>query len=64
MKTYSVYVDITFSRSFSVTAESEEQAKRMAEDLADNSPIDHARWGAYVGANAYDVEEERETINH
>lgn len=58
MKDYIVYVDITFSRSFNVSAESEEQAERMAESMADNCPTDQVRWCSYVGANAYDIEEE------
>lgn len=58
MKEYFVYVDITFSKTFKVSAENEEQAKRLAEDMADNCPQDHVRWASYVGANAYDIEEE------
>ena len=54
---YQVFVDITFSQSYKVLAESREQAIAMAEEQANNSPIDQARWGSYVGAQAYDCEE-------
>lgn len=56
MKTYRVYVDITFSREFEVVASTEEEAMTKACNMADNCPTDHVRWASYVGSNAYDVE--------
>ena len=58
MKTYIVHVGITFSRSYEVQAESREQARNIAESIAENCPQDQIRWGAFVGASAYDIEED------
>ena len=58
MKTYRVSVDITFSADFEIEAMSEADAKLMAMAQAENDPYYHCRHGYFVGANAYDCEEQ------
>ena len=56
-KEYEVFVDITFSQAYKVLAESREQAIIMAEQKANENPIEQARLGTYLGAQACDCEE-------
>lgn len=58
MKTFFVYVDITFSTSVSVEAETAEEARRLAELKVDDAYQYYAKWGSYVGSEAYDCEED------
>ena len=57
MKEFFVYVDVTFSATIKVTAEDREQAKRLAEEMADNAPSYYCAHGSYCGAGAYDCDE-------
>lgn len=57
MKEFNVYVDITYSVSFNVEAETPEEAKRKAEEIAEKDPQYHIRFGSFCGAGAYDCEE-------
>lgn len=56
-KEYQVFVDITFSQSYKVLADSPEQAIAMAEQKANDEPIEQARRGTYLGAQVCDYEE-------
>lgn len=57
MKEFNVYVDITYSVSFNLEAETREEAVRLAEEKARMSPQDYLRWANFVDAQAYDCEE-------
>lgn len=59
MKEYCVYVDITYSVRVYTSAESEAEAKALAEERVNQDPIYHLRGGWHVDTSAYDVEEQR-----
>ena len=53
MKNYDVSVDITMSKSFSIDANSEEEAMAKVEEMINNNPYDYANnFSHYVGCTA------------
>lgn len=59
MKTYSVDVDITVSKTFHVTAFSEDDAKRIVDNMFKKDPFHHTKgFDAVVGHKIFDVYED------
>ncbi len=58
MKSYDVSVDITMSKSFSVEANSEEEAMAKVEKMINDNPYDYAHnFSHYVGCVAVSADD-------
>ena len=59
MKEFTVYVDITMSKTFYVDAESEEEAAKIAKEMVEAEPYYHAGSAhSYLGCDVYEAFEE------
>ena len=59
-KTFQVYVDITYSVSVNIEAETEEEAMSMAEEKVGKDPRYWTQSGAIANISAYDVDGDME----
>jgi hypothetical protein len=57
MKKYRVFVDVTYSVSIDVEAESDDQAQEYAEEKVGNDPYFWIKRGAIADIHAYDYDD-------